>query len=264
MFAFNGAAMARSAAPGNMKNSSAAPGKIKKRWKGPKFQQCEVLHSYTINDTEVTVIAAVQHELGATWTLEIDGLRYQLLAQGQTVLLISEQDGLVAGWTSGGEEAVVFDAEGLLEHDGTLSVVAEFYDEVVAALLDPAFINTLGQNSFSSGNRNPWILEPFSWPAALTSVSPEAPPPTRTAVRPQPHHGVSGGTARCLVVSTMEKTRNLKPPLDGKPKLPHRPHPNLLLVGAGLFFIRTWTKSVRLRSHRSDDRVRATAKWSSR
>ena len=161
MFAFNGAAMARSAAPGNMKNSSAAPGKIKKRWKGPKFQQCEVLHSYTINDTEVTVIAAVQHELGATWTLEIDGLRYQLLAQGQTVLLISEQDGLVAGWTSGGEEAVVFDAEGLLEHDGTLSVVAEFYDEVVAALLDPAFINTLGQNSFSSGNRNPWILEPF-------------------------------------------------------------------------------------------------------
>ena len=38
----------------------------------------------------------------------------------------------------------------------------------------------------------------------------------------------------------MEKTRNLKLPLDGKPKLPHRPHPNLLLVGAG-FFIRTWT-----------------------
>lgn len=148
MITFGGTAMARSAASGNMKDTS----------KRPDVQQCEVFSSYTINDTVVTVVSAEQHETGATWTLEIDGMLYELSVQGQTTILSSERDGLIAGWTSRGGETLVFDTEGVLEHDGTLSVVAEFHDEVVASLLDPEFINALAQDSFSSGDRNPWVI----------------------------------------------------------------------------------------------------------
>ena len=148
MITFGGTAMARSAVSGKVNNAM----------KRPNLAQCDAMPSYLISGTLVTVISAEQHPTGATWILDLDGMIHELSVQGQTAMLSSERDGLLAGWTSRGGETRVFDAEGLLEHDGTLGVVAEFYDEVVAALLDPDFINALGQDSFSAGDRNPWVI----------------------------------------------------------------------------------------------------------
>ena len=148
MSTLGGTAMARPAMTGKMVDVSS---KV-------HLDQCEVLPNYDIDGTMVGVVSAEQHLEGAVWTLDIDGLLYELSFDGQTAMLSTVRDGLVAGWTIRGRNAVVFDSEGVFEHDGSLSVVAEFYDEVIATLLDPGFLNTLAR--LLQKAKEPWLMRP--------------------------------------------------------------------------------------------------------